>query len=76
MLKNKSLIGQQIIPMNICIEPQLAKMREILVQLEEIKKIFKKIEEKDSVSVKVEELDEIERRLDALEFELFYDSLN
>lgn len=76
MLKNTSLIGRQIIPMNICIEPQLAKMREILLELEEIKKIFKIIEEKDLKLVKIDELNAIEKRLNSLEYKLFYDSLN
>ena len=77
MLKYENLTGRRIMSMtNISAGPTISKMQAIALELDKIKKVLNKIEEKDNELVRIEELDVIEKRLDTLEFELFYDSLN
>lgn len=60
---------------SITTEPTLSRLEAIAEELEEIKKMVTKIENNGQY-VDKGELDEIENRLNILEFELFYDSLN
>ncbi|MBN1352286.1 hypothetical protein JXJ21_23015 [candidate division KSB1 bacterium] len=76
MLNYKNLAERRIVPMNIASDPTLSKMQAIALELDEIKKVLSRLEQKENHSVKIDDLDEIEKRLDALEVELFYDSLN
>ncbi len=56
--------------------PTNNRLQTIASELEEIKKLVSEIESKAHNQIKREELDEIEKRLNVLEYELFYDSLN
>lgn len=56
--------------------PTINRLQTIASELEEIKKLVSEIESKAHNQIKREELDEIEKRLNVLEYELFYDSLN
>lgn len=56
--------------------PTINRLKTIASELEEIKKLVSQIESKAHNQIKREELDEIEKRLNVLEYELFYDSLN
>jgi hypothetical protein len=51
-------------------------LQTIASELEEIKKLVSQIESKAHNQINREELNEIEKRLNVLEYELFYDSLN
>ena len=57
-------------------EPTLSRLEAIASELEEIKRMVTIIETNGNQNVEKSELDEIENRLNILEFELFYDSLN
>lgn len=60
---------------SVTAEPTLSRLEAIAQELEEIKRMVNKIEANGNY-VEKQELDEIEKRLNILEFELFYDSLN
>lgn len=56
--------------------PTIDRLQTIASELDEIKKLVSQIESKAQNQIKREELDAIEKRLNILEYELFYDSLN
>jgi hypothetical protein len=58
------------------VSPTINRLQTIASELEEIKKLVSQIESKAHNQINREELNEIEKRLNVLEYELFYDSLN
>jgi hypothetical protein len=70
--KSESLIPEK----NHWVDPMIGRLQHIARELEEIKQLITEIESRGRLQVKREELDKIEKRLNILEYELFYDSLN
>lgn len=54
----------------------LGRLQSIAQELEDIKNLVNQIEARGSQNIDKSDLDAIENRLNILEFELFYDSLN
>jgi hypothetical protein len=77
MTDRKKLFARNIANVrdSVAAEPTLSRLEAIAEELEEIKRMVTKIES-NGKPVEKGELDEIENRLNILEFELFYDSLN
>lgn len=77
MIDRRNLLGRSISGNRGCIGTEsLGRIQSIAQELERIKELVNQIEARGNQNINKSDLDEIEDRLNILEFELFYDSLN